>query len=68
MSDNLIDEPKPGSLKGFIRGDAENKKPENDQDRIYINRYKDKDVLTKEEVLDQVSIWMGAMLINECRR
>jgi hypothetical protein len=67
MSD-LIDEPEKGSLKKFLRGDAENKKPETDSERIYINRFKDKDVLTKDEVLDQISIWAGAMLIHECRK
>lgn len=66
MSD-LIDEPPKGSLKKFLRGDAENRKPSGAEDRIYINRYKDKDALTKEEVLDQVSIWTGAMLIHECQ-
>lgn len=64
MSD--INEPIPGSLKGFIRGDDQNKKPAGSD--VYNNRYFGKQILTKEEVLDQISIWSASLLIDECRK
>lgn len=66
---DFIDEPEPGSLKGFLRGKTPVKEKQDSKgDRIYINRYSGKDMLTKEEILDQMSIWTGALLIHECRK
>lgn len=67
--DDLIDEPIPGSLKGFIRNDVTEKKPgtETTEERIFINRYAGKEKLTKHEMLDQLSIWTGALFIHECK-
>lgn len=35
---------------------------------IYTNTYAGKKLLTREEVLNQISIWTGALLIYECYR
>lgn len=35
--------------------------------RIYFNNYQGQELLTKKEVLLQISVWINAIMMHECK-
>lgn len=61
--------PKKGQLTDFINGKNNIEKMKDNVDKkIFMNRYYQKEMLTKEEAIDLINHLSGALLIYECSR